>query len=295
MSKVVGYIQERMIERLEEAIASGGVAPWQQPWNSIGYRSYATGKEYRGINRFLLPEPGEYITWTQIQKERAVNSSVQLKKGAKKHMVVFWQDYTRVKKESDEAVEDAEEIENEVKKLALRYYNVYNIKDVCGIEGKYVEHENTASTLDVTDVFFEAGLLASDYSDKECPIDTKGQAALYYIDSDKIEVPKLESFISVEEYYSAVFHEMVHSTGHKKRLNRRELYSSNKKTLAVEELVAEMGSYMLMNELGIDTTATQDNSIAYLSGWLKEIQNDINLALVAAQRAQKAFDFILNV
>ena len=54
-----------------------------------------------------------------------------------------------------------------------------------------------------------------------------GNQPCYYPILDKINMPLKENFINREEFYCTLFHEFVHSTGHKKRLNRPELTESN--------------------------------------------------------------------
>ena len=60
-------VTQRIIERLEEAIKTGGTAPWVKPWNGLGVaRNYITQRPYRGINHLLL-QPGEYLTFNQFK------------------------------------------------------------------------------------------------------------------------------------------------------------------------------------------------------------------------------------
>ncbi|GEL77237.1 zincin-like metallopeptidase domain-containing protein [Tenuibacillus multivorans] len=72
--------------------------------------------------------------------------------------------------------------------------------------------------------------------------------AYYQPAIDKVNVPPLSHFENPEEYYSTFFHEIVHSTGHKKRLNRKgieEIAAFGDETYSKEELIAEMGAAML--------------------------------------------------
>jgi len=77
-------------------------------------------------------------------------------------------------------------------------------------------------------------------------------------------MPARHRFVDAPHYYSALFHELIHSTGHKSRLNRTfgarfgdELYSK-------EELVAEMGAAFLCAIAGIANEHTDRNTTAYL-------------------------------
>ncbi|MFC2946815.1 zincin-like metallopeptidase domain-containing protein [Virgibacillus sediminis] len=85
-----------------------------------------------------------------------------------------------------------------------------------------------------------------------------------------MNVPPKEDFINIHEYYSTLFHEMVHSTGHKDRLHRKEVMQANthkSRDYSKEELVAELGASMLCGICGIDNE-TIDNSASYIDSWL---------------------------
>jgi antirestriction protein ArdC len=109
-------------------------------------------------------------------------------------------------------------------------------------------------------------------------------------------MPPRESFISPENYYSVLFHEFIHSTGIKSRLGREELASIVRygdREYSKEELTAEFGAAFLCGEAGISNDSLLDNSTAYIQNWIAKLQSDKNFAVQAAQRAQKAADFIL--
>ena len=108
-------------------------------------------------------------------------------------------------------------------------------------------------------------------------------------------MPPAEVFTGDAEYYSTVFHELTHSTGHPSRLGRLDTnslapFGSN--DYSQEELVAEMGAAFLCGHCRIENQ-TIDNSAAYIQGWLRRLRNDKGLVIFAAAQAQKAADFIL--
>ena len=107
-------------------------------------------------------------------------------------------------------------------------------------------------------------------------------------------MPLKEQFNSEAEYYSILFHEMTHSTGHKKRLDRLEKAAFGSEIYSKEELVAEMGAASCMNYLGIETDKTFRNSAAYIANWLNALRNDKKLIVSAASKAEKAFTLILS-
>jgi antirestriction protein ArdC len=110
-------------------------------------------------------------------------------------------------------------------------------------------------------------------------------------------MPERDRFSSAEEYYSTLFHELTHSTGHPTRLNRSSLTDFERfgdQNYSREELVAEMGAAFLAGSCGIENR-TINNSAAYLANWLGALKNDSRMVLVAASQAQKAADLILGV
>ena len=112
---------------------------------------------------------------------------------------------------------------------------------------------------------------------------------------DEITVPMLSQYKEKEEYYSTLFHEMVHSTGHSTRLNREEGMGNKFASHAYsrEELVAELGSAMLCTNIKIDTEVAFKNSVAYIKDWASKLKEDTKAIVWAASRAEKAARYIL--
>jgi antirestriction protein ArdC len=264
---VYEIVTERIIEKLKQ-----GEIPWHRPWVNCPAVNWESQRPYRGINQLLL-EPGEYATWNQVKK-----AGGHVKKGAKSHMVTFWK-FIEVKNEDEEGVVETIPY--------LRYYRVFNIKDCEGIESK-----RKVETFD-HDPIEEAEKIIEGYPD--APEITFAPGRAFYRPSDDIiSIPEKSDFEQVEEYYSTIFHEMVHSTGHKKRLGRNgvtKLSAFGSHEYSKEELVAEIGAAMLCGLAGIEQE-TLDNSAAYVQGWLKKLEGDSKFIVSAASQAQKAADYI---
>ena len=265
MSKVYDYVLEAIVKRLEE-----GDIPWKNPWNKSPAVNYTNRKEYRGINRLLL-SGGEYLTYKQ-----ATDLKGKIKKGSKAHMVVF---YSPFEKEVDGKKE---------KQFVLRYFNVYHIDDVEGIETKLEVKEH--NTID------EAEMIINNYTNKP-EIEFRGESAHYNCVTDQIVVPNLNKFENPELYYSTIFHELAHSTGHESGLKRKTITECDGfggKNYSKEELIAEIGAAMLCGAVGIESM-TIENQTAYIQNWIKALQADKRLIIHAAGAAQKAADYILKV
>jgi antirestriction protein ArdC len=107
-------------------------------------------------------------------------------------------------------------------------------------------------------------------------------------------MPAKSLFNSLEEFYSTVYHELTHSTGHSSRVGREgieDIAAFGSESYSKEELIAEMGAAMLCGVTGISPT-TITNSAAYLQGWMNRLRGDSKLLVSAASQAQKAADYI---
>jgi len=269
MSKsVYEIVTKEIIKKLEQ-----GVIPWRQPWINSNAVNWKTQKPYRGINTMLL-NPGEYATFKQIQE-----AGGKVKKGENGHIVVFWK-WLEVENE------DTHEIE---KIPLLRYYKVFEINSQ--VEG--LKSKRTTETFN-HDPIEQAENIIKGFTD--CPKLTFEPGRAYYQPAiDRVNVPPIEHFTQVEEYYSTFFHELIHSTGHKSRLNRKgieEYVAFGDENYSKEELIAEMGATMLCGRAGIEQKII-DNSASYINSWIIALKGDSRLVVTAASQAQKAADYIL--
>jgi hypothetical protein len=171
----------------------------------------------------------------------------------------------------------------------LRYYTVFNLEQTEGIEIPAVERRKFQPIAEAERIIHHM---------PRAPVIEHKQPQAYYLPADDlVNMPNSNLFRSDEEYYSTLFHELTHSTGHASRLNRAELSKINllkSHDYSKEELVAEMGSAFLCGRCGI-TPKVIENQAAYIQGWLKQLQNNKKWLIYAAAKAQKAADFILGI
>jgi len=272
---VYSRITQEIMGRLEK-----GTVPWHRPWKrGSGFpRNLVSGGCYRGINLFVLAAQ-EYESPYWLTFRQAVLRGGTVRKGEKSTPVVFWK-----------------WVETEVKKLdkeetlrlpILRYYHVFNVEQC-----ERIEYPKPEALPDLKPIE-SAERICMGYEDP--PWIDQGTQACYRPKDDAIVMPKRERFENAEEYYSTLFHELTHSTGHEKRLARKtltDLCPFGSTNYSKEELIAEMGAAMLSGEAGIENS-TIDNSASYIAGWLKRLQNDDRLLIIAAGQAQRAVDHIL--
>lgn len=278
MNNVYEMVTERIIEQLEN-----GVIPWQKPWTGIKSGAYnrVSRKPYSILNQMLLQHSGEYATFKQWNE-----AGGHIRKFAKSEIVTFWK---------IQLIEEEEEDGTKVKKQIpmLRYYHVFHISQVDGVEPK------EKIELQELEPIAEAERVKREYMDREhLKIYEKITDKAFYTPTfDYIEIPCKEQYKNVEEFYSTLFHEMIHSTGYNKRLNRLESGASagfGSETYSKEELTAEIGSAMILNRLGIETEKTFNNSTAYIQNWLQVLKNDNKFIISASSKSEKAVKYIFN-
>ena len=262
-----------------------GIVPWHRPWDLVcGAISHTTGKPYSLLNQFLLcGKPGEYVTFNQVKAQGGF-----IKKGERAKFVVFWKAVKTV--EIDEAGN-----ENESSFLVPRYYNVWHVDQCEGIRSKYMLDNSGCKNFVLTNE--NAENIIKNYFERESITLNieKSDRAYYNYDLDEIHVPLREQYHDTEEFYSTLFHEMVHSTGHASRLSRINSKKKHvgRKDYAKEELVAEIGSAFLISNSGIDSQKVFKNNVAYIQSWAKQLKQDSRLIVSAAGKAEAAVKYIL--
>jgi antirestriction protein ArdC len=255
------------------AMLEAGTVPWHKPWDAAP-RNFASDYRYRGINIWLLYAP-EYRqpAWMTYKQARQLGGHVR--KGEKGSHIIYWDRFMK-EVESDG--------DTELKTIPfMKVYTVFNVEQCEDIEIEAKEVVELAS----------AEAIVSDYDG--CPeIKRGGDVAAYGLSNDVVYIPHPEAFDVMDGYYSVLFHELAHSTGHESRLSRdMKTWSNDMDAYSEEELVAEMGSAMLCATSDIDLSVTIENAAAYIDHWRRKVSEDKRLVVRASSKAQKAVDWIV--
>jgi antirestriction protein ArdC len=269
---VPAIVTEQIISALET-----GVIPWQKPWKSHLPCNLISKRQYHGINLLILSlsefASPFYATFNQITELGG-----NVKPGSKASRVVYWRLLEHINSQNGEITEVP----------LMRYYCVFNLEQCSGIPAdKIPQLGNDINPVEACEAVF------ANMPNKPGLINAR--AAYYDRKEDEIGLPAREWFDSPEEYYSTLWHEAVHSTGHQKRLDRNNSYDKAKfrEAYSNEELIAELGSSFLCAYAGIAPMTIQ-NQAAYIDYWLKRLQGDKKLIIFAASAAQKAANYIMN-
>jgi antirestriction protein ArdC len=280
-------ITQRIMEQLEK-----GTVPWQQPWHHTAGmpRNLLSQKEYRGINVWMLASVGYsspyWLTYCQAQEIGGY-----VRKGEHGSPIVFWKWLER-----DEESQDGEEMGSQTRRVPMaRLYTVFNIQQ-CELPERlqpFLQIDNALGADTHRQIEACKQIVAS--MPLRPAIQQREAQAYYRPAADTVNMPERRLFPKAEHYYSVLFHELTHSTGHASRLDRatlRDLLAFGDTNYSREELCAEMGAAYLCGVAGIGNE-TVTNSAAYIQGWLNKLRNDKKMLVQAAAQAQKAADFIL--
>lgn len=278
-------LAEDITSLIIKELESGNV-PWRKPWTAGGFlpTSITTGKPYGGINVLILSiaqARGNYKhpLWVTFNETNRRGGSVI--KGSKSVEIVKWGTYDKV-------------IDGEtVRRFYLRSHRVFNISQTTlDVPAEYLSEREPVSVPDAL-----AAIIAG-YPNKPEIFHRAGDKAYYSPLTDSITIPAMEQYENATDYAYTLCHEVTHSTGHQSRLNRfadeadaPAVFGSP--VYAKEELVADIGANILLSSAGVQLDVK--NSAAYIKGWLKALNDDSNLIISAATKAQKAADYVLGV
>lgn len=301
--------QAELIENINNTIIEGLQAKglqWFKPfkdsttmqWSAIN----SQGKPYRGINQFILSAKAiakgwvnKWYTFAQVSKLGG-----RVNKGEKSTDVYLWKVNFAVEiAGKTQYFARLEDVPSNLQKDAKKVFYLQVFK-VFSISQTDLPLDTPSQPVEVSELEADAHAEAIlEAWCKEVTLKHSGQGRAYYSPSgDFIHMPAktTEQWKSNGDYYKVFFHEAIHSTGHKTRLDRLDKMASfGSDEYSKEELVAELGALYLEAITGIQTAIDDfKNSQAYINGWISKFKSDPKLILSASTKAHEAVELILS-
>lgn len=286
-------ITNEIITLLEEV----SLEDYQPPFASLAAQGLPvnpfTEKHYQGINipcLWMYQQKKGYTSNRWATYRQWKEQDLQVRKGEKGSTICFYKTLL-----VDEENERGEEVTNKVPMMKL--YTVFNANQVEGY--KHCERPPPNET----DLMTRMALADEFCANTKATIrHSQANRAYYNASADYISLPETISFVdtkystATENYYSTLFHELVHFTGHKTRLDRfsNNDGSSRKHAYAFEELIAELGAAMLCARLGIIQQPREDHA-QYIKSWLQALKNDNKFVFQASAQSARAVDYLNNL
>ncbi len=290
-NKALGSIKADIYTKITNEIISAieaGTADFEMPWHKQAHagvpRNPVTKKLYRGINTLTLWIAGRkegyassrwasYLQWKSL--------GAQVRQGEKGSTIIFY------KREEEDENSEEEETQNQARAV-IRYSHVFNGDQVEGWSA-----DESSGTVNHTKFAKAVCFINSLGSDIRHGSDT----AYYSPALDRIFMPDQSVFrdtnsgSATESYFSVLFHEHIHWSGHSARLSRDLSGRFGSSSYAMEELVAELGASFLCAALDINTYPRPDHA-AYIASWLKVLKEHKSAIFVAASAASVASQFL---
>ena len=278
--KIYQIVTDQIIKQLEQVNPDD----YNQPWFCVGNSPVnLRGTAYRGINHILLSHSGHQSNiWGTFKQWK--EKGCHVRKGEHSQTVVLWKFFDETDEEGNAT--------GKTSAVMTRYYKVFNSEQVEGEYARTVE-QNFRDKLLNHDPITQAQSFVDGYLNNEClPLRNSDRAYYRAGSPEYIALPELGQFYSPEHYYSVFAHEIIHSTGSRKRLDRDLSGKFGSEKYAFEELVAELGSAMVCGTLGLEQKPREDHA-QYIKSWLTRFRSDNKFIIQAASKAQKAADYAL--
>lgn len=287
----VSKTREELVKMYIDSLKEGEI-PWRKRWTSSLNVNGVSNIEYRGINQLLLSlvtynnkyNDNRWLTFKQIK-----DKGYKIKDGKGKGVPIeFWSVY---------------DIENK-RRLNLNDYEKILIKNP-ELKDNYRLFCNTSYVFNGSLIEGLPELEQSKNKKESSKFINKliknlgvkyyetGEQAYYVPTTDEVFIPPSEKFIDVYSYYATQLHELCHATGHKNRLNRKQI-GNDKKDYAREELIAEISSSFLMAELGINPSDDYNNHKSYIQSWINILEDKPSELFKAINESNKVCDYIDN-
>ena len=250
-----------------------------------------SNKRYRGINWAMLSfdcEDKKYADNIWATYKQWASLDAQVNKGSKGTPIIFYKpSLFKKNKETGES--------EKVQWSIMRASTVFNVSQVDLLNSDYkvpVKKAGKQYSIDEIDNFINETKVIVKHDDVN--------SCFYVPSKDYINMTPKENFQDTKEsdatvhYYSTLFHELTHATGHEKRLNRQKQFDDDhKKSYAYEELIAETGSMLFSKHFRVVKTI-RDNHAKYLNSWISNLNNDYTFLTGATAQAQKAVDYFVS-
>jgi antirestriction protein ArdC len=282
-------VTDRIIASLK-----AGVIPWEKPWKASRYtggpfpRNFSTGRPYRGINVMLLwSSCYSSPFWLTFNQAKELGGTVR--KGEKGTQIVFYKQLRNRNTKDETPVED----EDRRRPFVLTYHTVFNVEQCEGLNVPQFEKPTTTTNTVEQNEACEA--IVTGWANRPTlHLDNPSEMRAYYVSrTDAVHMPIRDRFVDAPHFYSTLYHELVHATGHESRLNRTFGARFGDEMYSKEELVAEMGAAFLCAIAEIANEHTDRNTTAYLQSWIAKLEEDNRLIVHAAANAQRAVDSII--
>lgn len=292
---VYQVVTDRIIAQLEK-----GCVPWVKPWETMTKAGGTaltsaffpvngkTGRAYTGVMNTLLlwmtaDEKGyrsnKWYTFNQVKE-----LGYSVKGGEKSTMIFFFEPKKKT------VINNNGEEEDKIFPF-VKWFFMFNAEQTTIPEEHVAAPEKPVVPENELNPTIETWLDATGIVRRH-----GGDRAYYSTKLDRVQLPFLKQFTAksgaengLKHYYSTAFHEYIHATGHKSRLNRIFGKRFGDQAYSAEELVAELGASYLCAQHGV---VGELRHAGYIAHWLENMKKDSHFIVTVAGMATKACKYL---
>ena len=290
--------QQTLEQFAKEVIASmkKNNGRWEKMFgDNIDAINSVTNNRYRGINQLMLSFTSECKKyknniWASYKQWQSIGG--QVKKDSKGTGIVFYKPSKFRNPKKDETPNTKHGLVK-TQWSVLRGSTVFNVSQVDLTNSEYkipVKKSGKQYSIDTIDSFIKS---------TKVEIKNEDNNRCFYVSSkDYINMTPKEFFKDTKDsdatvnYYSVLFHELTHATGHKNRLDRKDKFDDHSKSYAFEELIAETGAILFGKHFKIEKTI-RPNHAQYLNSWITALQKDFSFLTGAIAQASRSFEYFV--
>ncbi|MBB5712377.1 ArdC family protein [Sphingomonas xinjiangensis] len=285
ITDIAGEVTRLMVRKLEQ-----GVVPWQRPWALTGEGGRPLrheGTPYTGINcpwLWAMADAHGYRSRYWMTARQAQELGGCVRSGATPTISIYASTFRKA---------GTSPLTGEATSRMIRFlrsYLVYNADEIDGLPPWYYPRD-IAPTPQLISERQEA--ISAFFDPIPAEVRHGGDRAYYAIFPDRIQMPKPETFRTIDAYWGCRAHETAHWSGGPTRLDRTFGKRLGDKAYAVEELVAELSSAMVCAELGLPTEL-HENHASYIGHWIDVLKADKSAIFLASSKAEQAVTFLRN-
>jgi antirestriction protein ArdC len=301
-------LRQAITDRIIAMLEKGGnvfLERWTRAASRGMPRNARTGQPYHGANALLLWDAAieqGYASNVWLTYKQAAGFGAQVRRGERGVLCAHFERKARgrviggepsasIAPDSDDEMADASSPQSARGSFLLcRPFWLFNVAQIDGLPLEIIEEHCFAPVPSHAPPEMAMRILVG----TNAQIRYGFEQAMYVKNLDEIRLPWPHRFTSGEAHFATALHELVHWTGHPRRLGREFGRRFGDDAYAFEELVAEIGSAFLLGHCGLVDTTIEGHA-AYLESWLKVLRNDRTAIFTAARLAGEAHEFLLSM
>ncbi|MDE2423826.1 MAG: DUF1738 domain-containing protein [Betaproteobacteria bacterium] len=289
-------VLQEFIKKLFTLVKNQQLPPWQKPWRAkYGVQlskphNPVTKQSYSGLNALYLSLTGELNgyqdpRWMGFHQAQQAGWSIRPQERGTIIYIPIIQKYRSDVRDCDLKPQQENNLSQSIWFKTARVFNAEQLIGIPPLEEITQDPINKNNNQPLEVIAKRMGVKI---------IETSSDVAYYAPHIDMIRLPLAHQFITAYGRDSTLAHELAHASGNERRLARNQEGTFGSLVYCIEEITAEIGSYLLCRELGLHFNAqrhdqSEEQHLAYTGHWINLLRDDSkNIELAISQGIEAA-------